>query len=483
MILDSSLKKRLIVSNTLFLLFLILVIIAIINPRWGMEYIPTDYRRGLDIVIAIDVSNSMDIRDVSIAGSQTQPVQSRLERGLFIARQAVHSVPGARYAIAIGRARGYLAVPLTFDNETSLTFLESFDGSSMTGRSTNLEALLDAAISAFQSTSPAQRVIILISDGEAHSGILRNAINYCVREGIIINTVAVGSDEGRLIPMQMNNPDAEMVISRRNASVMFDAAERTNGIYIDAERDDAGSVLSSFLLSLAQEIEPGNTKKEPKQRRTLFIVLALITYGISKFVTRQLPRLKSASVSIIAFVLLITSCSQGKLLLMEANYLHSQNRYEEALIVFYEALNHENAAPYAEYGIGLTLYLLDQNEEALKRYNDSQRKLETLPGNEHRELRYRNHYNSGIILFENEDFTSAASAFREALRVDPRRIDAKRNLELTLLSIAMETRRDDRSDSQQEQREILFDYLRQEEQQFWRSREWAPEENFTGPDY
>jgi len=475
----SLLNKKLNASVFFFRLFLAFAIIALAGPRWGLGYSQAEYRRGLDIVFAIDVSRSMDIND-----AQTNNViQSRLDRGLTIARQTVTSVSGSRFAAAIGRGRGYLAIPLTYDNEAALVFLESLDISSMTGRSTNLESLVEAASGAFQSTSAAKKIIILISDGESHDGILRNALNQCVRDGIIINTVAVGSDEGREIHEQANNPDSPLVISRRDSAIMRAAAERTGGIYIDGERDDAALILSNNLLSLSQDTEPENGKKEPKQRRTLFIIFALAAYGISKFITRQPRRIKQASAITLIMLFIFTSCSEGKLLLLEANYLHSRNRYDEALVPYLKALNHADSAPYAEYGLGITLYFMDQEEAALIRYEDSQKLLETFSENEHRELRYRNNYNSGIIFFENEDYHSAAAAFREALRADPRKIDAKRNLELSLISISVESAMQNQSDSRQEQREILFDYLREEEQQLWRSREWAPEENITGPDY
>jgi Ca-activated chloride channel family protein len=492
MIFENNLKKKLLVSNILFLLFLLFAVIALAGPKWGLSYAPAEYRRGLDVVFAIDISRSMDIRDVQINSLQTAAqgrsrtaFQSRLERGILIAAENVTSVSGVRFAAAVGRGRGYLAVPLTYDSEAALIFLESLDASSMTGRSTNLESLVDAAAGAFQDTSPARKVIVLISDGESLSGILRNAVNRCVHDGIILTTAAVGSDEGRQITTHAGEPDSPSVTSRRDSSAMRAAAERTGGIYIDGSREDASSVLSSHLLSLAQEAGSGNRKQEPKQRRSLFIILAIISYGASKFVTRQsqkkpLRRLSAASITVL---LLFTSCSEGKLLLLEANYLTAMGRYDDALVPYLKALNHEDSAPYAEYGLGLTFYMLDEGKAALKRYGDSHQLLEKYSSNEHKELRYRNHYNSGIILFEEGDYRSAAASFKEALRADPKRLDAKRNLELSLMSISMETNTQSRTGNREENREILFEYLRQDEQQKWKSKEWSPEENFTGPDY
>ena len=483
-VLSDNLLKKLNASFLLFRLCLAFAIIALAGPRWGMGYAPSEYRRGLDTVFAIDVSRSMDIAD-AFADTDNILRQSRLERGISIASDTIISVSGARFAAAIGRGKGYLAVPLTYDNEASLVFLESLDGSSMTGRSTNLESLITAAAGAFQSTSPARKVIVLISDGESLSGVMRNAVNHCARDGIILNTVAVGSDEGRRIAEQANDELSPLVISRREQAVMRTAAERTGGIYIDASREDAAFLLVSHLLSLAQETQSGSGKKEAKQRRALFIILALAAYAASKFVTRQSrqnPPVKNTPL-VVLLILLFSSCTEGKLLLMEANYLHSRNRFDEALVPYLKALNHEDSAPYAEYGLGLTYYLLDQEEDALNKYDNSRKLLGSSDGSEHRELRYRNYYNSGIIYFEKEDYQSAAASFREALKIDPRRPEAKKNLELSLLSIVMETKTDNNTDNQQEQREILFDYLREEEQQKWKSREWDAEENYTGPDY
>ena len=63
MIFDNDLKKKLLVSEILFYLFLLFAVIALIGPKWGVGYAPIEYRKGLDVIFAIDISRSMDIRD------------------------------------------------------------------------------------------------------------------------------------------------------------------------------------------------------------------------------------------------------------------------------------------------------------------------------------------------------------------------------------------------------------------------------------
>jgi len=483
--LPAQLEKKLKLSSVFFRLFIAFAIIAIAGPRWGMGLTASEYRRGLDAVFAIDVSRSMDIRD-----AQTGGFVSRLERGLSIAAQSVAAAPSARFAAAIGRSRGFLAVPLTWDNEAILSFLESLDGTSMTGRSTNIESLVQTSADAFQNISPARKVIVLISDGESHSGVLANAVNRCVRENIILISIALGSDEGSPVisgsaEVSDNTPAA---ISRRDAAVMRTSAERTGGIYIDGSLNDAAAILSNHLLSLSSETGSAGSRSEPKERRTLFIILAILAYAASKFapLISRLPAIsRLPSVSLVVFVLFFTSCSEGKLLLIEANYLISRGRYDEAIIPYLKALNYEDSAPYAEYGLGVTFYSLDEGSAALKRFDTSQKLLDSFSASEHRELRFRNNYNSGVVYFEEGDFNSAAAAFRDALRADPRKVEAKRNLELSLLSIAKNTSEDNNTERAQENetREILFEFLREKEEQQWKSREWTPEERQTGPDY
>jgi Ca-activated chloride channel family protein len=229
--LPEKIKKKLLFSSLLFRIFLAFAIIALSGPRWGTGFAASEYRRELDTIFAVDVSRSMDIRD-----TRTSAMLTRLEHGLSIARDSLLSVSGARFAAVIGRNKGYLSVPLSYDNEAVMNFIESLDNLSVTGRSTNLESLVETAALSFQNVSPARKVIVLISDGESHSGILRNALNLCVTNGIIVTTVAVGSNEGGRVPERttpsgtfpsVSGEPSSGIISRRDSVIMRMAAERT----------------------------------------------------------------------------------------------------------------------------------------------------------------------------------------------------------------------------------------------------------------
>ncbi|MCL1835950.1 MAG: tetratricopeptide repeat protein [Treponema sp.] len=182
---------------------------------------------------------------------------------------------------------------------------------------------------------------------------------------------------------------------------------------------------------------------------------------------------------------MLCGCSgiPGKLLIMEANYKNSRGMYNEAITPYLKALDYADAAPYAEYGLGSVYFALGEEQAALDRFAKARKALEKLPPSENSELHYRIHYNTGVVLFSAQDFAGAANSFREALRVDGRRIDAKRNLELCILSLSRENLSVGIDEYENESMLILFDFIRQKELNQWRSREWTDEEEITGPDY
>jgi Ca-activated chloride channel family protein len=278
-------KIRFFLSNLFFWIFLACIIIALSGPRWGIAPGAKEFRRGLDVVFAVDVSRSMEVTDVTPSGV------TRLERGLAIAKELVSAAPEVRYGAAISRGKGLVTVPLTWDTEAISSFLEGLNGSPVSGRGTDLESLLDSASSAFQDSSPAKRVIIFISDGEALSGSLSNALDRRAGEGVIIVSLVLGTDEGGLVP----NKDAgsadfdeyqDEIISRRDSTVMHSAANRTGGIYIEGNGDKTVSqiavLLADYFTSLASESESPGGKQESKSRWQIFIAAAIAAYGVSK---------------------------------------------------------------------------------------------------------------------------------------------------------------------------------------------------------
>ncbi|MDR1375156.1 MAG: tetratricopeptide repeat protein [Treponema sp.] len=184
---------------------------------------------------------------------------------------------------------------------------------------------------------------------------------------------------------------------------------------------------------------------------------------------------------------LLGGCSRfaGRLLVMEGNFFHSQGLYTRAIASYTESLRFPQAVPYGEYGLALAYFSLNEGNAAQERFAAAEKALKSLSPESHRELLYRIRYNSGVICFEKGDYTGAAEQFRGALELDGSRLEAKRNLELSLLSLV-------RAGAEAEapvkisggrKNETLFEYIREKEQSQWKSREWTEADSFLGPDY
>jgi Ca-activated chloride channel family protein len=301
----SNLRFRYLVSAFAFSFFLGCVIIALAQPRGGTRLV-SETRRGVDVVFAIDLSRSMDVRDISPGGL------SRLDRASSLAVELVNNpwftsrslgsltgsgaaTAGIRFGAAIGKGKGVLALPLTGDTEAILGFLSSLSGSAVTGRGTNLESLIDAAAAAFQDAFPNRRRIILLSDGETLGGSLTDALDRAVAAEIGIITVGFGSGEGGVVPLgngALPGDDGHPVISYLQDETLKNTADRTGGIYIDGNRGNAAALLADYLASLAVPGSPvsGTTvkgfRRETRDLSHIFIIAALVFLGVSKIMEK-----------------------------------------------------------------------------------------------------------------------------------------------------------------------------------------------------
>ncbi|MDR0568489.1 MAG: tetratricopeptide repeat protein [Spirochaetaceae bacterium] len=174
---------------------------------------------------------------------------------------------------------------------------------------------------------------------------------------------------------------------------------------------------------------------------------------------------------------------------MEGNFYNSRGMYSEAIASYLKAQPYREARAYAEFGLGSVYFSLDEGATALERFAAAEKALQESPKSPYPELAYRIHYNTGVVRFKEGDYPGAVQAFRAALGADGSRIEAKRNLELSLLSLS--EKRDAQSVSpetqdspeDQDQRAALFEYLRNKEQNQWKSREWIETAPGSGPDY
>jgi Ca-activated chloride channel family protein len=453
-------------------IFFAALLFALAGPHWGLRRV-IEYHRDLDLILALDVSRSMEVRDLG---------DTRLERAAALGLDLAEGTSGFRLGAVLGRGRGILALPLTEDRAVMISFLKSLGGAMGGGGGTNLESLVDAASSAFLEDFPSRRIIVLLSDGESLSGSLAAAVERAAARGIGIAVLGIGTESGGPVPGEAGT---EPVISRLRRDVLERTAAKTGGIYINGADPQAGGQLRSYLESLALEREGAGRRRESQPRWRLFLIAALLSLGISKLCMRRSRKTASLAAVLLPLALFFQSCdgAGGKLLVVEGNFYHAQGRYDEAISAYLRAREYPEVLPYAEYGLGTVYAALEELPAALARYGAAGEALETFPAEGRRELSYRIAYNRGSALFWEGDYEGAVRAFREALELEGGRPEAKRNLELALLSLSREGEKKDPGEGDGSDRlEVLFRYLDVKEQNQWKSREWEDSPS-AGPDY
>jgi Ca-activated chloride channel family protein len=213
-------------------------------------------------------------------------IPSRLIRASLLAQELVKEAPGTRFAVAIAKGSGVLAIPLTDDSEAVLACLNGLSSSSMTSQGTNLENLLVSALSAFQQSFPTQRRIIVFSDGETQAENMNAVLQNVQDEDVSIISVALGLESGSPVPIGndvLKNPDGTTVMTALQPESLMNAAEITGGIYIDGNQTDALARLKHHIASLSSEEVSSGFRREQRSWWHVFVIIALFAYGLSKF--------------------------------------------------------------------------------------------------------------------------------------------------------------------------------------------------------
>lgn len=165
--------------------------LAIAGPRAGSREV-TMKRRGIDIVIAIDVSNSMLARDI---------VPSRLAKAKREVSAFLERLEGDRVGLVAFAGDAYLQCPLTLDYGAARMFLDVIDPGSVTRQGTNLGAAIRTALGSYPDEDDKYKAIVLVTDGEDLSGEGLKAAEEAGKRGIRIDTIGVGSESGEPIPL------------------------------------------------------------------------------------------------------------------------------------------------------------------------------------------------------------------------------------------------------------------------------------------
>lgn len=247
-----------ITKTVLTLLGLFFLIVSLAGPKIGTE-VREVKRRGVDMLIALDLSASMNAEDVR---------PSRLEKAKFEINRLIERLKGDRVGLIVFTGEAYLQSPMTLDYSALRLFLEIVDTDQMPSSATDFQSAMETALSAFESleenATEAAKVLLIISDGEDHGQSFDESLDNLINNSISIYTLGIGSSEGTTIPLYENESgqligykrdrDGKVVTTALQRDVLRQIAAKGNGNYYEIERGNDG--IDAFLARV-DELEKG----------------------------------------------------------------------------------------------------------------------------------------------------------------------------------------------------------------------------------
>lgn len=201
-------------------------------------------RKGVDVVVAMDVSKSMLADDIK---------PNRLERARQLVYKLMDQMPDDRIALVLFAGRAYMQMPLTNDHSAARLFVQQASPDAVPAQGTVITEALRMSNTAFNSKDRKFKAIILITDGEDHDPGSVPLAQQMAEQGVMINTIGVGSAEGAPILDPATNEykkdqNGNTVISKLNETELQQLAAATKGIYVKLA--DIGTAVDAIKKQL-----------------------------------------------------------------------------------------------------------------------------------------------------------------------------------------------------------------------------------------
>ena len=217
--------------------------VLLARPQFGSK-LETVKRQGVEVMIALDISNSMLAQDV-------QP--SRLEKAKRLVAQLVDKMENDKVGMIVFAGDAFTQLPITSDYVSAKMFLESINPSLISKQGTAIGAAINLATRSFTPQEGVGRAVIVITDGENHEGGAVEAAKAAAEKGIQVSVLGVGMPDGAPIPVEGTNDfrrdrDGNVVVTRLNEQMCQEIAQAGDGIYVRVDNSNAAQKV------IAQEI-------------------------------------------------------------------------------------------------------------------------------------------------------------------------------------------------------------------------------------
>lgn len=484
---DVSKAKK--ISKFILLIFAFSsLILALCNLQTGSKTQEVK-REGADIIVCLDVSNSMLAQDLS---------PNRLERAKYALEKMIDKLQGDRLGIIVFAGEAYVQLPITTDYGAAKLFLNSINTDMVPTQGTNIGAAIRKALEGFSKDLEKNKTIVVITDGENHEPEAVEAAAEAEKAGIVINTIGVGSEKGVPIPIMnggvmtgyRKDKDGNTVVTKLNKAVLQEIAGKTDGIYVQATNADIG--LNAILDKLAQlDKKQIDTKMytDYEDQYQWFLGLALLFLVIEYFISERVSdwfrkfftkvtsdkaTVTGASVLFAAIMLPHDNlfAQKDKQLVYEGNNNYFSSRNIQAINNYREALKIKPDNRKAGFNLGDAIYKeamavknsKDQNpimgmkpdslakimfEEAAGQFDVVSQTISD------KDTLHRALHNLGNCRLMQKNYEAAVEGYKKALKVNPKDEETRYNLAYALKKLKEQQKNEnkDKKDQQQQQQQ------------------------------
>lgn len=264
---------RPIIKFILWIFALGFIITALAQPQFGSKLL-TSKRKGVELIIALDVSNSMMAEDIK---------PNRLERAKRAIAKLTERLRDDKLGLIIFAGQAYVQLPITTDYVSAKLFLDAINTSIVPVQGTAIGAAIEMATKSFSPNFTGSKAVIVITDGENHEDDAIGAAKKALESKIVVHTIGMGLPQGAPIPVGgagsrdfLKDKDNNIVVTKLDENMLTQIAAAGGGTYIRANNAEVG------LNNLFNEIEKME-KSEMNSREyseyndqfPLFLALAL----------------------------------------------------------------------------------------------------------------------------------------------------------------------------------------------------------------
>jgi Ca-activated chloride channel family protein len=434
LLIESFSSVRFLVKAGIVLLAFIIIVLGAANLQkpGSMENVQ---RKGVDVMLVLDVSRSMLARDIK---------PSRLEKAKQFLLRLTDQLENDRIGLILFAGRAYLQMPLTSDHGAARMYIEDASPDAVPTQGTVFGEALSMANMAFNSKERKYKSIVLVSDGEDHDPEAAKVAKELANNGVMINTVGIGSPDGSPIEDPTTGElkkDAEghTVISKLNEAELQSLATATNGEYIRLDNvDDA-------LITMTQQLDSAEKKAmsdaefiDYKNYFQWFLAAAfwlLLTEFFLSERRRKTPAGNAAVPTVILLLIALTAtlsspAQDGNNLIRSGNRYYKKKQLDQSLQQYQAAVKKAPDNPAANYNLGNAQFRKNDYDAAAKSYDAS-----VAHSAADKEMREKGQYNKGVAMVKQKKLQECIDAWKSALKLDASDSDARENLEKALMQL------------------------------------------------